>query len=174
MKRSGAAVLGAAAAMTLVLAGCSGDDSSDSSGGAATLTLAGWSLTTTPEFKTLADGFKAANPGITVQLKEYDAANYDTQMIADIAPAAPTYVEDLKNFYTYQRQAAARRYDVAGQAGRQGRRLAKPVDGKCVREPAGRTPGCCSTTRRVRQGRIPTRTHVPGKLVSPAKQLTTS
>ena len=105
MKRSMAAVLGAATAMTLVLAGCSGDDSSDPGSGSKTLTLAGWSLSTTPEFKTLADGFKAANPDITVELKEYDAANYDTQMIADLAAgkAPDIYAQKtLKNFYTYQ------------------------------------------------------------------------
>ena len=58
---------------------------SAASSGPVTLTLAGWSLATTPEFKTLADGFHAANPNVTVQLKEYDATNYDTQMIADLA-----------------------------------------------------------------------------------------
>ncbi|GIH14968.1 ABC transporter substrate-binding protein [Rugosimonospora africana] len=107
MKRSIAVVLGAAAtAISLVLAGCgSGSDSSDSSSGPVTLTLAGWSLSTTPEFKTLADGFHAAHPDVTVQLKEYDATNYDTQMIADLAAgkAPDIYVQkNLKNFYTYQ------------------------------------------------------------------------
>jgi len=106
MKRSIAAVLGAATAMTLVLSGCGGGDgSAGSKSGANTLTLAGWSLSTTPEFKTLADGFHAAHPDITVELKEYDAANYDTQMIADLAAgkAPDIYVQkNLKNFYTYQ------------------------------------------------------------------------
>ncbi len=107
MKRSIAVVLGAAAtAISLVLTGCgSGSDSSDSSSGPVTLTLAGWSLSTTPEFKTLADGFHAAHPDVTVQLKEYDATNYDTQMIADLAAgkAPDIYVQkNLKNFYTYQ------------------------------------------------------------------------
>jgi multiple sugar transport system substrate-binding protein len=105
MKRS-IAVLGAAAALSLVLAGCGGDsDSSESASGPTTLTLAGWSLSTTPEFKTLADGFHATHPDVTIQLKEYDAANYDTQMIADLAAGKGTdiYVQkNLKNFYTYQ------------------------------------------------------------------------
>ena len=38
-------------------------------------------------------------------MKEYDAANYDTQMIADLAAgsAPDIYVQkNLKNFYTYQ------------------------------------------------------------------------
>ncbi len=110
MKRSISAVLGLATAVSLVLAGCGNGSGSGSPGaavptGPVTLTLAGWSLSTTPEFKTLADGFHAANPNVTVQLKEYDATNYDTQMIADLsAHSAPDiYVQkNLKNFYTYQ------------------------------------------------------------------------
>ncbi|MFI5896324.1 ABC transporter substrate-binding protein [Actinoplanes sp. NPDC051513] len=104
MKRSLAALLGAAVAIPLVLSGCSGDDE-DSASGPITLTLAGWSFATTPEFKTLADGFHATHPDVTVELKEYDAANYDTQMIADLAAgkAPDIYAQKtLKNFYTYQ------------------------------------------------------------------------
>jgi multiple sugar transport system substrate-binding protein len=130
-----AAALGAAAAMTLVLAGCSGDDAADGGSGADTLTLAGWSLSTTPEFKTLADGFHTANPGITVQLKEYDAANYDTQMIADLAAgkAPDIYVQKtLKNFYTYQNgKQLLDVSDVAGKLGGKAGGLANyQVDGK--------------------------------------------
>ena len=108
MKRSIKAVIALGAAVSLLLTGCS---SSSSGGGASnpnapiTLTLAGWSLAQTPEFKTLADGFHAAHPNITVQLKEYDATNYDTQMIADLSAgkAPDLYIQkNLKNFYTYQ------------------------------------------------------------------------
>ncbi|WP_028047283.1 ABC transporter substrate-binding protein [Cellulomonas sp. URHE0023] len=118
MKRSMATALGLAAAASLVLAGCGsssgdGDDDATSPATAAateaqdpvTLSLAGWSLATTPEFQELADAFHAENPNITVELKEYDAANYDTQMIADLAAgsAPDVYVlKNLKNFYTYQ------------------------------------------------------------------------
>ena len=114
MKRSIAAAVGIAAAVSLVLAACSsgsGDDTSnrrrhaDGRQSPVTISLAGWSLATTPEFQTLADGFHAAHPNVTVELKEYDAANYDTQMIADLAAGtAPDVVtlKDLKNFYTYQ------------------------------------------------------------------------
>jgi multiple sugar transport system substrate-binding protein len=105
MKRS-IAVLGAAAAISLVLAGCGGSSgSSEPASGPITLTLAGWSLSTTPEFKTLADGFHASNPDVTIQVKEYDATNYDTQMIADLAAGKgpDLYVQkNLKNFFTYQ------------------------------------------------------------------------
>ena len=104
MNRSRAAVLGASLAISLIVAGCGGGGDDESSAGAKTLTLAGWSLATTPEFKTLADGFHAAHPDVTIELKEYDAANYDTQMVADLAAkkAPDIYAQKtLKNFYTY-------------------------------------------------------------------------
>ncbi|GAA1648310.1 ABC transporter substrate-binding protein [Actinoplanes couchii] len=100
MKRSLAAVT----ALMLALTGCSSGGDADESG-PISLSLAGWSLATTPEFQKLADGFKAAHPDIAVELKEYDAKNYDTQMIADLAAgkAPDIYVQkNLKNFYTYQ------------------------------------------------------------------------
>ena len=107
MKRSTSALLGIATVASLVLAGCgSGGGSADATPtGPVTISLAGWSLSTTPEFKTLADGFHTANPNVTVQLKEYDAANYDTQMTADLAAgsAPDVYVQkNLKMFYSYQ------------------------------------------------------------------------
>lgn len=106
MKRSITAVLGLATAMSLVLTGCGGgSDEPAKPSGPVTISLAGWSLSTTPEFKTLADGFHAKDPNVTVELKEYDATNYDTQMTADLAAgsAPDIYVQkNLKNFYTYQ------------------------------------------------------------------------
>src|SRR5690349_40541 len=105
MNRSIIAVLGAATALSLALTGCSSGDDESGGDGKTTLTLAGWSLATTPEFKLLADGFHTKNPNITVELKEYDPKNYDTQMIADLAAgsAPDVYVQKtLKNFYTYQ------------------------------------------------------------------------
>jgi multiple sugar transport system substrate-binding protein len=136
MKRSIAAALGAATAISMVLTGCSsGDDTSDSASGPTTLTLAGWSLSTTPEFQTLADGFHAANPNVTVQLKEYDATNYDTQMIADLAAgkAPDLYVQkNLKNFYTYQNgRQLLDVSDVAGKLGGKAGGLSNyQIDGK--------------------------------------------
>ncbi|MEV6304445.1 extracellular solute-binding protein [Actinoplanes sp. NPDC051861] len=125
MKRSIAAALGAATAISLVLTGCSGDGDSGSGSGSNTLTLAGWSLATTPEFKTLVDGFRAVNPDVTIELKEYDAANYDTQMIADLAAgkAPDIYVQKtLKNFYTYQ--TGKQLLDVSDVAGKLGSTVA--------------------------------------------------
>ncbi|GAA2674678.1 MULTISPECIES: ABC transporter substrate-binding protein [Actinoplanes] len=105
MNRSITAVLGAATVLSLALTGCSSGDDGAGADGKTTLTLAGWSLATTPEFKLLADGFHQKNPDVTVELKEYDPKNYDTQMIADLAAgkAPDIYVQKtLKNFYTYQ------------------------------------------------------------------------
>ncbi len=104
MHRSMKIVLSAAATMVMVLGGCS---SGGSAGGGSgdTLTLAGWSLASTPEFQALADGFNATNPAHKVEVKEYDATNYDTQMIADLAAgtAPDIYVQkNPKNFFTYQ------------------------------------------------------------------------
>ena len=106
MKRTIPAVISAATALTLVLGGCGGGDEPVDPNAPVTITLAGWSLSSTPEFKTLADGFKATHPNVTVELKEYAPGNdYDTQMITDLAAgtAPDVYVmKNLKNFYTYQ------------------------------------------------------------------------
>ncbi|MCX5065825.1 extracellular solute-binding protein [Micromonospora lupini] len=106
MKRAIPAVISAATALTLVLGGCGGGDEPVDPNAPVTITLAGWSLASTPEFKTLADGFKATHPNVTVELKEYAPGNdYDTQMITDLAAgtAPDVYVmKNLKNFYTYQ------------------------------------------------------------------------
>ena len=135
MKRYTSSVLGIAVAASMVLSGCGGNDDSSSANGQIKLTMAGWSLATTPEFKTLADGFHAANPNVTVELKEYDASNYDTQMIADLsAHSAPDiYVQkNLKNFYTYENgKQLVDVSDVAGQLGDKVGGLADyQVDGK--------------------------------------------
>jgi len=130
MKRSIMRGLALAAVSAVALVGCSssGGSSGGNGGGASneastapqqtastgsasadsapvTLTLAGWSFSTTPEFKTLADGFHAAHPNVTVQLKEYSASDYDTQMTADLAAgkAPDIYIlKNLQNFITYQ------------------------------------------------------------------------
>ena len=132
MKRGIPAIIGAATALTLVLAGCGGDDEPTDPNAPVTITLAGWSLSTTPEFKTLADGFKATHPNVTVELKEYDAANYDTQMTADLAAgtAPDVYVQkNLKNFYTYQ--SGGQLLDLPDAAGG----TAYEVDGKTYAVP---------------------------------------
>ncbi|GAA1981618.1 extracellular solute-binding protein [Isoptericola halotolerans] len=116
MKRTIPAV-GLAAALALTLTACGGDttDETPSTGDGGTteemgdepvtLSLAGWSLSTTPEFQALADAFNEEHPNVTVELAEYSAGDdYDTQMIADLAggTAPDIYVQkNLRNFYTY-------------------------------------------------------------------------
>jgi multiple sugar transport system substrate-binding protein len=110
MKRTSKAVVGLAAAVSLALAGCSSDSETPQEAtpfptGPVTIRMAAWSLATTPEFQVLKDGFEALHSNVTIELVEYDAANYDTQMIADLtAGTAPEiYVQkNLKNFFTYQ------------------------------------------------------------------------
>lgn len=97
-----------AAVAALALAGCSG---STDGGEAAdpdapiTLTLSGWGLDTTPEFQTLADAFTEENPNITIELKEYDAAEYNTLVTADLAAGSgPDIItqKEVKYVTTFQ------------------------------------------------------------------------
>jgi multiple sugar transport system substrate-binding protein len=111
MKRSIPAVVGLAAAVSLVLTACGGGTSSGSpttapAGGTTsaaapadpvTLTVSGWSLKTTPEFQVLADAFHAAHPNVTVTLKEYDASKYNDLITADIAANAAPDIITQKN-----------------------------------------------------------------------------
>src|SRR5699024_5523759 len=115
-----------AAAAALVLTACGGGDDQgeggqDGASGEVTVSLAGWSLDTTPEFQVLADAFHEQNPDVTIDLVEYSADDYDTQMIADLsAGSAPDlYVmKNLKNFFTYEDGGQLVDVsDVAGQLG---------------------------------------------------------
>lgn len=85
MKRKLTAAVGIAAAAALALTACGGDSGAETPDGPVTLTLSGWSLDTTPEFQTLADAFTAENPDVTIELKQYDAAEYNTLVTADLA-----------------------------------------------------------------------------------------
>lgn len=86
MKRKFAAAAGMAVIATVTLAACSGGSEPEATAdGPVTLTLSGWSLATTPEFQVLADAFHEKNPDVTVELKEYDAAEYNTLVTADLA-----------------------------------------------------------------------------------------
>jgi multiple sugar transport system substrate-binding protein len=115
----------AGVALALVLTACGGEE--QAADGPVTLTMSAWSLDTTPEFKTLADSFHEANPDITIEIKEYDPDNYDTQLTADLSAgnAPDVYVlKNLKNFVTYQ--AGEQLLDVSDVAGE----LSDDVNGK--------------------------------------------
>jgi multiple sugar transport system substrate-binding protein len=137
--RRAISVISVATALTLVLAGCGDEDEPAEPNAPVTITLAAWSLSSTPEFKTLADGFKTTHPNVTVELKEYDAANYDTQMTADLAAgtAPDVYVlKNLKNFYTYS--SGGQLLDVSDAAaglGSDGTLASYQVDGKTYAVP---------------------------------------
>lgn len=111
MKRRILSATATAAAAALVLTACGGGEESGGASGASgasgevTVSLAGWSLDTTPEFQVLADAFHEQHPDVTIDVVEYSADDYDTQMIADLsAGSAPDlYVmKNLKNFFTYE------------------------------------------------------------------------
>ncbi len=110
MKRTIPTALGTSAALALALTACGGGASGDADAPAAdgpvTLTLAGWSLESTPEFQTIADAYSAENPDVTVEVVEYPAGNdYDTALVADLAggTAPDVYIiKNLKNYLTFQ------------------------------------------------------------------------
>jgi len=83
MKRNIAPVVGLAVAASLTLAACGAQGPAEPDG-PITLTVSGWSLDATPEFQLLADGFSAENPNVTVELVEYDPAEYNTLITADL------------------------------------------------------------------------------------------
>ncbi|RAX20075.1 sugar ABC transporter substrate-binding protein [Actinomyces sp. Z5] len=97
------------AAILATLAACGSSKSNGSSGSQATvgtdaeveLTFAGWSLDTTPEFQALADAFTAANPNITITVKEYSAQDYDTQLTTDLSAGSAPDVFPIKNLLRY-------------------------------------------------------------------------
>ncbi|WP_447913680.1 extracellular solute-binding protein [Microbacterium phyllosphaerae] len=97
-----------AAVAALALAGCSGSsDAGESTDPDApvTLTLSGWSIDTTPEFQTLADAFTKDHPNVKIELKEYDAAEYNTLVTADLAAGSgPDIItqKEVKYVTTFQ------------------------------------------------------------------------
>lgn len=105
MKRKIVIATGVGIVAALSLTACSGASSDAVSSGPVTLTMSGWSLSTTPEFQALADKFHEENPDVTIEVKEYDSANYDTLMTADLAAGTgPDIItqKNLKTFITYQ------------------------------------------------------------------------
>ena len=102
-----------AGAAVMMLAGCG--SSNNASGGKTEeldknakteITFAGWSLDTTPEFQTLADGFMKDNPNITVKIKQYSADDYDKQLTSDISGKSQPDVFPIKNLQKYYTYAA--------------------------------------------------------------------
>ncbi|MFC4137626.1 MULTISPECIES: ABC transporter substrate-binding protein [unclassified Microbacterium] len=106
MNRKILAVGSIAAVAALALTGCSGSsDTPAEPSGPVTLSLSAWSIDTTPEFQALADAFHEKNPDITIKLKEYDAAEYNTLVTADLAAGSgPDIItqKEVKALTTFQ------------------------------------------------------------------------
>lgn len=101
----------AAAAMACSLAACGGGqaDAGRNPDGTISISLAGWTLATRPEFQALADAYHQAHPDVTVELKEYSADDYDKQLIADLSAGKAPDVFPMKNlrmYYTYAEPGA--------------------------------------------------------------------
>lgn len=101
----------AAAALVLTACGVGGNGSSNNgaaggSDGPVTVTMAAWSISSTPEFTVLVDTFNEANDDIVVELVEYaDGEEYDTQIVTDLAAGTAPDIYPQKNlnmFFTYQ------------------------------------------------------------------------
>ncbi|GAA2078578.1 ABC transporter substrate-binding protein [Microbacterium hatanonis] len=109
-KIAAAGALAVSAALTLTACGGGTTEAS----GPVTLTLSGWSLTTTPEFQVLADGFHEKYPDVTVELKEYDPAEYNTLVTADLAAGAgPDIITQKEVRYVTTFQEGGQLLDVS-------------------------------------------------------------
>lgn len=99
----------AALAVALALSGCGAGSGSGgaSADGSVEITLSGWNLSNTPEFRTLADGFMKDHPNVKVTLKEYSADDYDSQVTVDISGGATTDVVTMKNMSKYYSYATS-------------------------------------------------------------------
>src|SRR5699024_12766295 len=91
MKRRYLTATATAAAAALVLTACGGGDDQGEGGqngasGEVTVSLAGWSLDTTPEFQWLADAFLEQNPEQTIHLGEHSAVEYDSELSVQLPP----------------------------------------------------------------------------------------
>ena len=133
--------------------------------GDVTITLSGWSLATTPEFKTLADGFHALHPNVTVRaqgVRRRPSTTPCSPPTCGRQRARHRHPEELQDvLHLRRRRRAARRLRRGGKlsgqrpaARRRTRSTARPT--AC---PTARTPGCCTTTRTCStRPRSPTRT----------------
>lgn len=91
----------AVAAPIAALSACGGGDDARNTDGKIELTMAGWSIDSTPEFTVLKDGFEAINSDVVVVIKEYSADDYETQLTTDLSADAAPDVFPVKNLQPY-------------------------------------------------------------------------
>lgn len=91
----------AVAAPVTALSACGGGGDARNADGKIELTMAGWSIDSTPEFTVLKEGFEAANSDVVVVIKEYSADDYETQLTTDLSADAAPDVFPIKNLQPY-------------------------------------------------------------------------
>lgn len=91
----------AAAAPVVALSSCGGSGGERTADGKIELTMAGWSIDSTPEFTVLKEGFEAANSDVVVTLKEYSADDYETQLTTDLSANSAPDLFPIKNLQPY-------------------------------------------------------------------------
>ncbi|MDI1462595.1 sugar ABC transporter substrate-binding protein [Catellatospora sp. KI3] len=101
IRRKMLAAVGLAMAALLPLTACGSGDDTES--GPVELTVAVWSLASTPEFQTLFDAFHKANPDITVKPVDILAADYPTKVTTMLAGGDTTDVITMKTLADYVR-----------------------------------------------------------------------
>ncbi len=104
IRRRMLAAVGLAMATMLPLAACGGGED-EAEGGPVELTVAVWSLASTPEFQTLFDAFHKANPDITIKPVDILAADYPTKVTTMLAGGDSTDVITMKTLADYVRFA---------------------------------------------------------------------
>ncbi|MFJ8579399.1 ABC transporter substrate-binding protein [Micromonospora sp. NPDC093277] len=104
IRRRMLAAVGLAMAALLPLPACGSSDN-EAEGGPVELTVAVWSLASTPEFQTLFDAFHKANPDITIKPVDILAADYPTKVTTMLAGGDTTDVITMKTLADYVRFA---------------------------------------------------------------------
>jgi multiple sugar transport system substrate-binding protein len=83
------------------LAACSSSSESSGGDGPVTLSIAVWSLATTPEFKALFDAFHGLYPNITIKPVDILAADYSTKVKVMLSGGDSTDIITMKNTTDY-------------------------------------------------------------------------
>ena len=113
MKTSRIAIIAGALVLSSVLAACGGGGKTENQSiaggddGREKITLGGWSLATTPEFQVMIDGFNASQDKYELEISEYDATDFDTQLMADLSAGTAPDVITLKNFIAFDTYQSA-------------------------------------------------------------------